>query len=107
MACRIGAPFIASTTPAGITRACSIHTIRSCISIWRPAPPVFASLDDARQARRNRLLAVDRAALAAVAHAVRAGASEGYSAVIASRAALEAAAREMPALGARVLDLPE
>ena len=63
--------------------------------------------DDARQARRNRLLAVDRAALSNVARTVRERSAEGYSAVIASRTALEAAAREMPGLGARVVNLPE
>jgi Zn-dependent M16 (insulinase) family peptidase len=63
--------------------------------------------DDARQARRARLLAVNRASLAAAAHALRGRSAEGFTAVIASRAALQAAAADMPVLATRVLDLPE
>ena len=63
--------------------------------------------DDARQARRVRLLAVDRASLAAAARRLRERAAEGFTAVIASRTALQAAAGEMPVLATHVLDLPE
>jgi presequence protease len=63
--------------------------------------------DDARQSRREKLLATTRATLAAAARALRARAGESGIAVIGSRAALAAAAQDVPALAARVLDLPE
>jgi Zn-dependent M16 (insulinase) family peptidase len=63
--------------------------------------------DEARQGRRDRLLAVDRKALASAAGALRGSFARGFTAVIANRRSLEEAARENPELAGSVLELPE
>ncbi len=63
--------------------------------------------DDARQARRTSLLAVERQGIAEAARQLREESSRGFTAVIANRRSLEEAAAQMPELGAKVTDLPE
>jgi presequence protease len=63
--------------------------------------------DDARQARRDSLLAVDRGAVAEAAKMLRGSSGQGFTAVIAGRQSLEEAARELPELAGRTTELPE
>ena len=63
--------------------------------------------DAARQERREKLLAVDGAAIRAAARALQEGFARGFTAVISNRRALEEARGERPELGGRVLELPE
>jgi Zn-dependent M16 (insulinase) family peptidase len=63
--------------------------------------------DRARQERRDKLLAVDRAALGEAARALQEGFARGFTAVISNRRALDEARGENPELGGRVLELPE
>jgi hypothetical protein len=63
--------------------------------------------DDARQARRDALLAVDRRSLAEAAGRLREGSGAGFTAVIAGRRALQEAAADLPHLSGRIIDLPE
>ncbi|MGD0724681.1 MAG: insulinase family protein [Spirochaetia bacterium] len=63
--------------------------------------------DAARQARRDRLLAVDRRAVGQAAAALQEGFERGFTAIIANRQTVADAAAEMPELGRRVVDLPE
>jgi len=63
--------------------------------------------DDARQARRRSLLATDRKGIGEAARLLRASAGKGFTAVIANRASLAEAAREIPALAGRIIELPE
>jgi hypothetical protein len=63
--------------------------------------------DRARQERRDKLLAVDRAALGEAARALQDGFDRGFTAVISNRRSLEEARGESPELGGRVLELPE
>jgi presequence protease len=63
--------------------------------------------DDARQARRTSLLAVEREGIAAAARELIQSASRGFTAVIASRRSLQDAVSQAPELGGRVTDLPE
>jgi hypothetical protein len=63
--------------------------------------------DTARQARRTRLLSVDRKAVGAAARTLREGFSRGFTAVIANRRSLDEAAADNPELAGRVIQLPE
>jgi hypothetical protein len=63
--------------------------------------------DGARQARRERLLAVDRRAVGQAAGALQETFERGFTAIIANRQTVAEAAAEMPELGRRVVDLPE
>jgi Zn-dependent M16 (insulinase) family peptidase len=63
--------------------------------------------DEARQARRQQLIAADAGALCAAARLLRESYDRGFTAVIANRQALARATEEMPELGGRSLDLPE
>jgi hypothetical protein len=63
--------------------------------------------DDARQARRASLLAVDRAAVSDAARMLRESAHKGFTAVIAGRRSLDEAAGELPELSGRITELPE
>ena len=63
--------------------------------------------DAIRQARRDALLASRGSDLAAAARLLLSGWDSGASAVIASRAAIAEASREIPELGQRVGALPE
>jgi Zn-dependent M16 (insulinase) family peptidase len=63
--------------------------------------------DEVRQERRDRLVAVDPAALADAARKLRTFFDQGFSAVISNRKALGEAAAELPELGGRPVDLPE
>ncbi|HTO23653.1 MAG TPA: insulinase family protein, partial [Spirochaetia bacterium] len=63
--------------------------------------------DEARQARRTSLLAVDRRGISEAARGLIQEFEKGFTAVIASRASLAEAQKQVPELGARVTDLPE
>jgi len=63
--------------------------------------------DEARQARRTSLLAVERQGIAEAARQLIQSSSRGFTAVIANRRSLEDAASQVPELGGRVTDLPE
>jgi Zn-dependent M16 (insulinase) family peptidase len=63
--------------------------------------------DEARQARRQRLIATDAGSVCAAARLLSEGYDRGSTAVIANRQALARATEEMPELGGRSLDLPE
>jgi hypothetical protein len=63
--------------------------------------------DEARQARRERLLKCDRSSLADAARELRAGFHLGHTAVIANRRSLAEAAPEVPGLDGASIDLPE
>ena len=63
--------------------------------------------DEARRERREKLLAVDGAAVRSAARALHEGFPRGFTAVISNRRALEEARGESPELGGRVLELPE
>jgi Zn-dependent M16 (insulinase) family peptidase len=80
-----------------------------------PGEKGFASLqrslhgvtDEARQARRTALLAVERSDIAEAARELIRFSDRSFTAVIASRKSLQEAARQLPELGGRVTDLPE
>ena len=63
--------------------------------------------DEARQARRTSLLAVERKEIARAARELIQFSERSFTAVIASRRSLQEAARQMPELGGRVTDIPE
>ncbi len=63
--------------------------------------------DEARQARRTSLLAVQRQGISEAAHELIQSSSRGFTAVIANRRSLEDAASQVPELAGRVTDLPE
>ncbi|HET6450675.1 MAG TPA: insulinase family protein [Spirochaetia bacterium] len=63
--------------------------------------------DDARQARRTSLLAVQRSGIAEAARELLQSAGRSCTAVIANRRSLEEAARQVPDLGGTMTDLPE
>jgi Zn-dependent M16 (insulinase) family peptidase len=63
--------------------------------------------DEARQARRTSLLAVERKGIAEAARGLIQSSSRGFTAVIANRRSLEDAASQVPELAGRVTDLPE
>jgi Zn-dependent M16 (insulinase) family peptidase len=63
--------------------------------------------DDARQARRTLLLAVDRHGISRAAKLLRESAGRGFTAVIANKRSLEEAAAEIPELAGRTIELPE
>jgi presequence protease len=63
--------------------------------------------DEARQARRTSLLAVQRKGISEAAHELIRSSPRGFTAVIANRRSLEDAAAQVPELAGRVTDLPE
>jgi hypothetical protein len=63
--------------------------------------------DEARQARRERLIAADAGDLRTAARELRETYDRGFTAVIANRQSLARATEEMPELAGRTLDLPE
>ena len=63
--------------------------------------------DEARQARRTSLLSVDRRGISEAARGLIQEFERGFTAVIASRASLAEAQKQVPELAARVTDLPE
>jgi len=63
--------------------------------------------DEARQARRTSLLAVERQGISEAAHELIQSSSRGFTAVIANRRSLEDAASQLPELAGKVTDLPE
>ena len=68
---------------------------------------LHGSTDEARQARRTSLRAVQRKGISEAAHELIRFSSRGFTAVIANRRALEDAAAQVPELAGRVTDLPE
>ncbi len=63
--------------------------------------------DEARQARRTALLAVERAGIAEAARELIQLSERSFTAVIASRKSLQEATRQVPELGGKVTNLPE
>ena len=63
--------------------------------------------DEARQARRASLLAVQRSGIAEAARELIQLAGRSFTAVIASRGSLQEAAKQVPELAGKVTDLPE
>jgi len=63
--------------------------------------------DEARQARRTSLLSVDRQGISEAARELIQGFERGCTAVIASRASLAEAQKQLPELAGKVTDLPE
>jgi hypothetical protein len=63
--------------------------------------------DEARQARRTSLLAVERKGIAEAARQLIQSSTRGFTAVMGNRRSLQDAAAQVPELGGRVTDLPE
>jgi hypothetical protein len=63
--------------------------------------------DEARQARRDKLIRTDPGTLAEAARMLRKSFDAGFTAVIANRQSLAEATAELPDLGGRVVNLPE